>query len=473
MKATGKFNRLSSWLIMIVVLFFNSFVLECIVHADQSANSLIDGNSKSVTAGESSPSNGTDFKLPPDFFPILPWDWCDKGNEINFNNGLSSVADCKFTMSLFVQSENLPSCEKLVLMSIMNTFAKEGTDVLLAKKALSDEEIDTKVKQMVESSGNSKAILGYYIIDEPGASCFPLLAKVLQAVRKYAPGKLALINLFPNYATNYSTSGSKDLSQLEANSYADYLERFVNEVKPQIICYDNYMVPLSNDLTNETAANSYYTNLMEVRRVALKHNLPFWQVVSSNQISLNSPIPSPSNLFFQAYTTLAAGGKGIGWWSYYTRKGYRYAPVDKFNNEKDFVINTDKKTLTWRYMQEVNRQTSIIGQLMTHLTSTGVYFTHPAPVESFLVLPGKVVKDVKSDTPMMIGEFKCDDGKDYVMIVNLSLQKSAKFILDTIKSYQKIQFISAEDGTLCPIDNKEGVWLVAGQGVLIKLSMEN
>lgn len=105
---------------------------------------------------------------------------------------------------------------------------------------------------------------------------------------------------------------------------------------------------------------------------------------------------------------------------------------------------------------------------MNRLTSIGVYFTSPS-VEALPVLPGKLVREVESDTPMMVGEFKSNYGTNYVMVVNLSLEKSAKFILKTISSYEKMQVVSAEDGTLRRMDNEIGLWLVAGQGVLIKL----
>jgi hypothetical protein len=69
---------------------------------------------------------------------------------------------------------------------------------------------------------------------------FGALAKAVAAVRKYAPGKLATINLYPNYATIWQMNQVK--SQLGTATYTEYLERFVNEVKPMVISYDNYMV---------------------------------------------------------------------------------------------------------------------------------------------------------------------------------------------------------------------------------------
>ena len=161
-------------------------------------------------------------------------------------------------------------------------------------------------------------------MDEPGAPAFPALAKAVAAVKKYAPGKLAYINLFPSYAT----VGAPDQSQLGTATFTEYLERFVNEVKPQIISYDNYMVQYSDDLADKTKAAIYYADLLEIRRVAKKYDLPFWNIVSCNQIRKQTTVPSPANLAFQAYTTLAAGGRGVSWYKYY-QDGYAYAPIDE------------------------------------------------------------------------------------------------------------------------------------------------
>lgn len=283
---------------------------------------------------------------------------------------------------------------------------------------------------------------------------FPALAKAVRAVRKYAPGKLAYINLFPNYAT----LGAKNLSQLETDTYEEHLERFVREVKPDVISYDNYMVQYSLDLKDSKKAALYYTNLLDIRRVALKHDIPFWNIVSSNQIRPSSTIPSPANFLFQAYTTLAAGGRGISWYTYYAG-GYKYAPVDSMEN----------KTLTWRYLQEVNRQLKVLGPVMNRLKPMGVYFTSPPPVAGLPILIGELVSEVAGDASLMIGEFTSDNQAKYVMVVNLSLERSVKFNLNTKTANSKMQMVSAEDGTLISLDPKDDIWLTAGQGILIKL----
>jgi len=280
------------------------------------------------------------------------------------------------------------------------------------------------------------------------------LGKAVAAVKKYAPGKLAYINLYPGYAT----IGAPDKSQLQTASFTEYLERYVQEVKPQFLSYDNYMVQYSQDLQDTKRAASYFQDLLEVRRVAQKYGLPFWNIVSSNQIRPFTTIPSPANLHFQAYTTLAAGGRGLTWYTYYHR-GYGYAPIGP----------EDRKTLTWRYVQMVNHQVKVLGPILNRLQSTGVYFTDPAPVESLPLLPGEFVTEVECAAPLMVGEFRHKEGTKYVMLVNLSLQNSAQAVPKKDGAALEGEVISAEDGLPMPIDYEHGLWMVAGQGVLIKL----
>ena len=260
-------------------------------------------------------------------------------------------------------------------------------------------------------------------------------------------------------------------------TYTEYLERFVTEVKPQLLSYDNYMVEYSDDQQDAQKAATYYADLLEMRRVAMKYGLPFWNVVSCNQIRPFTTIPSPANMALHAYTTLAVGGRGISWFKYH-QDAYHYAPID----------NAGEKTLTWRYLQAVNHQVRTLGPIMNRLRSTGVYFTSPplgAGLEtrpntpSLAVVPGAVIKQVRSkasqrglskaEPPLLVGEFKDVYGADYVMIVNLSLQWSANIELETVRPYMTKQVFSAETGRPGPLDEKNGLWLIAGHGALMKL----
>ena len=161
---------------------------------------------------------------------------------------------------------------------------------------------------------------------------------------------------------------------------------------------------------------------------------------------------------FQAYSTLAAGYRGVTWYNYYG-PGYHYTAID----------SAGKKSLTWLYLRQVNTEIAGLAPVLSHLSSTGVYFAPPGPVENLPLLPGNVVASVACETPIMVGEFMDQAGIAYAMVVNLSLERSAKFTLTTRDSTARIQIVSALDGSLSGFDGKAGCWLVAGGGVLLKL----
>jgi hypothetical protein len=394
---------------------------------------------------------------PPDgLFPILPWSplhgW-ERPYEQR-RHGLESIAACNFTVAGFIHAEDVPACERLGLKAIMSP-PRRPRYMGEEWASLSDAALDLRVREMTAGTAASEAVLGYFVMDEPGATMFPTLRRVVQALRYHAPGKLAYINLYPNYAT----IGAPDQSQLQVTSYTEYLERYVAEVHPQFLSYDNYMVLYSDDLRDPVRAARYYTNLLETRGVALEHDLPWWQIVSSNQVRPHTPIPSPANLLFQAYTTLAAGGTGVGWFTYYG-VNQRYAPIDR----------TGLKTETWSALQMVNHHLRAIGPLMHTLRSTGVYASQRIPQDPLPRLPGKLVTAVESPEPIMVGEFLHLSGVPHVMLVNLSLERSTKCTLDLSAGHQVIAAASVDDGQFHPVEPDMGIWLFPGQGTLLRLA---
>ena len=379
---------------------------------------------------------------------VMPWEiQPEKQKMMNeAGHGIGSLRKCGFDTVAFVAPEQVAACAKAGMRAFVG---RPGGRVNW--REMSDAAIDDYVKSVVDAAGRSETVLGYFLADEPNVRDFPALGKAVAAVKKYAPGKLAYINLYPNYAT----LGAPDLSQLGTASYTEYLERFVAEVKPPFISYDNYQVQFSADLAKRDVAAKYFTNLLEVRRVAQKHGLPFWVINNSNQIRPHTTVPSPANLLVQAYATLAAGARGLTWYTYYGAR-YAYGPVDQNGN----------RTVTWSYLRMVNEQVRVLAPIMSRLRSTGVYFTKPAPFDDAPPLPGKIVASVESPTAVMVGEFGGDGDEKYVMVVNLSLEKSAKLMVKLRSGNAEV--ISSVDGSATP-QAAEGLWLAAGQGMLLRV----
>jgi len=397
-----------------------------------------------------------------DFYPILPWDFIESGDSIQY------ISDCNFSLAGFLQPADIYRAEKHGLKAIVH--AINVLSIYGANKPrnyhreLPAEEIDAEVKMLIEIAGESDAIMGYYIMDEPWALDFGWLGKAVDAVKKYAPGKLAYINLLPSYAPPKA---------LGSEIYTEYLERYVNEVNPQFISYDNYMVQYSMDLTNEKKDGyidvNYFSDLLDIRKIALKYNLPYWNIISSNQIREYTTIPSLSNMLLQAYTSLAAGFDGISWYKYtQQQQGNKgYSPMD-YNK---------RKTPTWYYLKEVNRQISILGPFINTLTSTGVYFTSPAIDKSFPVLPGEITNSLKCESPLMVGEFVTEDDNKYVMVVNINLDRTVNFTFSTKNGKENCYLFSLSESDIAsPVfeeidinNHNNDYWLIAGGGILIKI----
>jgi hypothetical protein len=400
-------------------------------------------------ASEASPQDTALRIEPPDgSFTIMPSE-LQREKQVLLDepgHGIESLHASGFNTVAFVRPDQLEKVEKAGMRALVG----RPDDLRVNWRTLSDEQIFAHVKKFVYASGKSEALIGYFIADEPSASEFAALEKAVAAVRKLAPGKLAYINLYPNYAT----LGASNLSQLGTRTYAEYLERYVAEVKPQFLSYDNYSVLYSLDLEHRTRAANYYTNLLQVRRVAMKHGLPFWNVVSSNQIRPYTTVPSPANTRMQAYTTLAAGARGLTWFTYYAGR-YAHAPINK----------AGERTATWRYVRAVNNQMLTLAPIPTGLRNTGAYFTQPAPAVGLPLLPGKHVKAIQSPTPVMVGEFAGTGGERFALVVNLSLTRSAKVMVRGRD--ESIRRVSPIDRSLMPL--QDGLlWLAAGQGVLLK-----
>ncbi len=397
-------------------------------------------------------SNGYIDPLPEEtFFPIMPWDE-PAVEDAKTDEIIRSIKDCNFTVAGYVPPEKLAICEKLGLKAIVTIPGgphKEREDW----SQYSDEDMERLVKNCLSKAKSSKAMMGMYAIDEPVEGSFENIGRIVSTIKRLAPDIIAYMNLFGNEVVETQPQ------LVGTASYTEYLERTFREINPSILSWDNYTIQYSMDQRDPIKAAYYYDNLLMGRDFALKKGIPFWNCMIANQIRPYTTIPSIANLSIQAYTSLAAGVSGLSWFTYLpsTHKDYFHTPVD-FDG---------KKSLTWYYLREVNRQMKVLGPVLLKTKSTGVYFSGTHPAKLCTSLPGRIVKSAESDAPLMIGEFKGDDA-DYIMVVNISLERSTKFEL-SLNSDAKIEIVSAIDGKTYPMVKVRNEWLNTGQGVLFKI----
>ncbi len=386
------------------------------------------------------------------FFPIMPWDE-PAVEDAKTDEIIRSIKDCNYTVAGYVPPEKLAICEKLGLKAIVTIPGgphKEREDW----SQYSDEDMERLVKNCLTKANSSKAMMGMYAIDEPVEGSFKNIGRIVSTIKRLAPDIIAYMNLFGNEVVE------KQPQLVGTASYTEYLERTFREINPSILSWDNYTIQYSMDQRDPIKAAYYYDNLLMGREFALKKGIPFWNTIIANQIRPFTTIPSLANLSLQAFTSLAAGVSGLAWFTFLpsTHKDYFHTPVDFDGN----------RSLTWYYLREVNRQVKVLGPVLLKTKSTGVYFSGTHPAKLCTGLPGRIVKTAKSDAPLMIGEFEGKDA-DYMMVVNISLERSTKFEL-SLHSDAKIEIVSAIDGKTYPMVKVRDEWLNTGQGVLFKIS---
>lgn len=376
--------------------------------------------------------------LKPDEFAILPWS-STPGDEA----ALKGIRECGFNLAGFVSPNDLDKVSQAGLKCIVLYGNNRVND---AEAQLDDKEIAKRVDALVARTANHPAVFGYYLRDEPGAGAYPGLGRWAAAYKKAAPEALAYINLLPNYASP---------EQMGVPTYEEYLESFIKTVKPKFISYDHYAL-----MDDGTLRDGYFQNLEAVRKSAIKHALPFWNIVLSNA-HFRYAEPTYAGLRFQLYTTLAYGARGISYFTYFVSStgNYRLSPIDQFGH----------KTPTWDMLQNVNLQLHKLGPTYITLKSVNV-FHHPNVPEGCSGMgTSRYLASVSGDD-LLVGEFEGPSGDPYVIVVNKSLHVSTAFGVK-FKEPGQLKRVNAYTGRTDSWGG-EDCWLAPGQGMMLCLKKQ-
>ena len=231
-------------------------------------------------------------------------------------------------------------------------------DGLLTPAALDDPKQREKLDALVDRVRQHPALYSYFITDEPSASQFSGLGRLVQYLRERDPGHLAYINLFPTYASNeqLGTKGDK------IAAYKEHLRLFIEQVKPALISYDHYQFGVSED------TGQYFLNLALIRRASLDAGLPFLNIVQASTWAPSMRVPTPDEMRYLVYTTVAYGAQGISYYIY-TCSGHTGG-----------MANADgTPTPLYHAMKTLNREFVALTRELQPLRSLGVYHAGMLP----------------------------------------------------------------------------------------------
>ena len=380
-------------------------------------------------------ASASDLRLTPEQFPILAWN-TSPGDR----RSLEEMRDCGFNVAGFVRPDQLDDVGAAGLKAIVHD---PGTPLAL-DGSITEADAKRKAGELADKVAAHPAVFGYYLTDEPNARSFPALARWAAAFKTASPDKISYVNLFPTYANN---------DQLGVGSYTRYLETFINTVKLPYISYDHYAL-----MEDGTLRDGYFQNLEVVHEAALRHRIPFWNVVMSTGC-LDFAEPTDAGLRFQAYTTLAYGGRGISWFTYYSAPvgNFRLAPIDHFG----------QKTVTWSMLRRVNLEVHQLGPTYLALRSVNV-FHHPDVPKECKGIDSAIHLGGLSGGSFVVGEFLGPEDQPYALVVNKDLKRSACFSLK-FKAGDAITQINAQTGQPRPFAGEQA-WLAPGQGMLLTVN---
>lgn len=315
------------------------------------------------------------------------------------------------------------------------------------------------VRCVVDDYKNHPALYGYLLTDEPHQKLFTNLGKLVNTFTYLDPEHPAFVNLFPNYAT---------AEQLGFIDYENYVSEYLDIVKSPILSYDHYALMEDGDRPQ------YFENLEIIRRQALRAGVPFWNVILATP-HFNYRDPSPADLRWQVYTTLAYGGKGIIYFTYNT--------LDVENYRNGIIGLYGQLTPKYAVVQQLNHELQRLGKHLVNLRSVSV--THSADIpEGAVAHTGEGLVYQIEGGAFVIGEFIDSSDSPWIMVVNKNRQKSAwvsmriktqhKTIEEVGRLDGKLRAIARDQGVKADLDCKDGVevrfWLAPADGRLMRLS---
>ena len=317
------------------------------------------------------------------------------------------------------------------------------------------------LKVLVDAEDASKplpegpACWGYSLTDEPGTTAFPALAARVASLREQRPGRLGYINLFPNYAAP---------EQLRATNYNEYLRRFIETVKPDVLSMDHYpLMSPGNDSRGE-----YLRNLESMRKHSVAAGIPFWNFFHSMPFG-DRMDPTEAQIRWMIHASIAHGSKGILYFCYWT-PGKGNGGTGEFPKGGALLTAEGIKTRHYDEARRINAGLEQWGPVLMRLTGQGVlrYTTGSSSAElarTGLLSLMRVGSDPEST--FLVGALNHADGRRAVLLLNHNMAYTA-WPTVVFDSEEEVREVSREDGREHPLldDSPElpGVQLSFGAG---------
>lgn len=255
------------------------------------------------------------------------------------------------------------------------------------------------------------AFAGNLVSDEPGGSKFDRLGALHDIYKQALPDKLFYVNLFPTYSS---------VSQRDDLTYKEYINAYIEKVKPEFISFDYYPL-MSHAVEGNYFKEDYLSNLEIVSNAAKKAGIPFWtfiQAMGYTTAGMTNREVNEADIRWQAYTNLAFGAQALQYFCYWTPMGDGLA---QFGNA--MIDQKGNKTPTYDAVKNVNTEILAFDHIFLNFSNVGVMRFANGEMPNVMYMEDSLqsfepIKSVTSEQPVIIGCFEDKDGNKALMIVN-------------------------------------------------------
>ncbi len=280
----------------------------------------------------------------------------------------------------------------------------------LSPQNAGDEAVLQRLDELIARVKDHPALYSYWIIDEPSASLFPDIGKLVARIRQRDPQHFAWINLFPTYANNDQLGTKGDT----VTAYKEHLRQFLEVVQPSLISYDNYQFFVRGD------GDQYFLNLALVRDTALQAKVPFLNIIQACSWDPSVRVPNPDELRFLTYTSAAYGAQGIAHYVY----NYPH------NHRGMIVSNEGEPTELYHAAKKYNPEFERIVAQLQPLPSLGAYHVGTIPLGGAKLPDDSLFRvEEPGDRDYLLGCFGNSGQVSSVLLVNLDYKQNVDVVL--------------------------------------------
>lgn len=354
-----------------------------------------------------------------------------------------------------VREEGLDVARKYGLRAML-------TNRLLKPATLDDADKRKELDALIERVKDHPVLEAYHLRDEPGAGAFPGLGKLVAYLKEHDPKHPAYINLFPTYASEKQlgvTAADAKLGQVGypkglkgvtsdnkvVLAYREHLKQYMEIVKPDLISYDHY------HFFKEKDGPQYFLNLALIRAEAIEANVPFLNIIQGGNFLKVWRLPTADEIRWLVFTTMAYGGRGISYFTYWGPKSY------------GGLYQDGKPSPLASQVASINAEIEKFGPTLMSLDSLGVYHTEPLPLGTEAI-PIDAPVQINSSGEFVLGLFGQKNSIKTFMIVNRNYRNS-------IQAAVKVSILGDKFQEL---DRKSGTWinsLALGDNGMVKIDL--